>query len=103
MPIVSWAFTTVVLRCSVGGAAVVATAIVIDTTMTMAPISAVDDVVALIVVKSNLAFAMLAAPAVGGLGELSVELLRSFAKETLADTVRRLAFDRTDLSPGVNE
>jgi len=69
----------------------------------MAPISAVDDVVALIVAKSNLAFAMLAAPAVGGLAELSAELLRSFTKETLADTVRFLAFSRTDLSPGVND
>ena len=102
IPIASWAFTTVALQRSVGGAAVVATAIVVDTTMTMAPMSAVNDVVALIVAKSNLAFGALAAPAIGGLAEPSVELLRSLAKETLADTVCLLAFDRTDSSPGVN-
>jgi hypothetical protein len=101
-PITSRAFATVALRRSIGGVAVVATMIVVDTTTTMAPISAVDNVVASIVVKSNLTFGALAAPAVGGLAEPSAELLRSFAKETLADTVRLLAFDRTDLSPGVN-
>jgi hypothetical protein len=41
--------------------AVLATAIVVDTATTMAPISAVDDVVASIVAKSNLAFGTLAA------------------------------------------
>ena len=75
---------------------VLATTIVVDTTMTMAPISAVDDVVASIVAKSNLAFGTLAAPAVEGLVELFAELLRSFPKETLAAMVRLLAFDRTD-------
>ena len=70
--------------------------------MKMAPISVVDNVVALIVAKSNLAFGALAAPAVGGLAEPSAELLRSFAKETLADTVRLLAFNCTDSSPGLN-
>jgi len=69
---------------------------------TMAPISAVDDVVASIVAKSNLAFGTLAAPAVGGLAKPSAELLRSFPKETLAATVRLLAFDRTDSSPSIN-
>ena len=69
---------------------------------TMAPISAVDNVVALIIAKSNLAFGALAAPAVGGLAESSAEHLRSFAKEALADTVRLLAFDCTDSLPGVN-
>ena len=64
IPIVSRAFATVVLRRSVGGAAVIATAIVVNMTTTMAPISAVDDVVASIVAKSNLAFGTLAAPAV---------------------------------------
>jgi hypothetical protein len=102
IPIASRAFATVALRRSVGGAAVVATAIVVDTTTTMAPMSAVNDVVASIVAKSNFVFGALAAPAVGGLAEPSLELLRSLAKETLADTVRLLAFDRTDLSPGVN-
>ncbi len=81
---------------------VVATMIVVDTTTTMAPMSAVDDVVVSIIAKSNLAFGALAAPAVGGLAEPSVELLRSLTKETLADMVRLLAFDCTDLSPGVN-
>jgi len=71
-------------------------------TTTMAPISAVDDVVVLIVAKSNLAFGMLAAPAIGGLAEPSAELLRSFAKETLVDTVCLLAFACTDSLPGVN-
>jgi hypothetical protein len=82
--------------------AVVATVIDVDTTTTMALISAVDSVVALIVAKSNLAFGTLAAPAVGGLVEPSTELLRSFAKETLADTICLLVFNRTDSSPGVN-
>ncbi len=68
----------------------------------MAPISAVNDVVASIVAKSNLAFGALAAPAVRGLAEPFVELLRSFAKETLAETARLLAFDHTSLSPGIN-
>ena len=63
----------------------------------------VDEVVASIIAKSNLAFGMLAAPAAEGLAELSAELLRSFAKETLADTVHLLAFDRYNLSPGVND
>lgn len=94
IPIASRAFATVALR-----AAVLATAIVIDPATTMAPISAVDDVVASIVAKSNLAFGTLAAPAVGGLAELSAELLRSFPKETLAATVRLLAFDRQYLVP----
>ena len=102
IPIASRAFATAALRCSVGGAAVVATAIVVDTTTTMAPMSAVDNAVALIVIKSNLAFGALAEPAIGGLAEPSVELLRSLAKETLVDTVRLLAFDRTNSSPGVN-
>ncbi len=55
MPIVSRAFATVAIRRSVGGAAVVATAIVVDTMATMAPISTVNDVVALILAKSDLA------------------------------------------------
>ena len=102
IPIASQAFATVALQRSIGGAAVVATAIVVDTTTTMAPISVVDDVVASIVAKSNLAFGALAAPAVGCLAEPSAELLQSFAKETLADRVRVLAFNRTGSSPGVN-
>ena len=77
-------------------------AIVVDTTTAMAPISAVDDVVASIVAKSSLAFGTLAAPAVGGLAEPSAELLRSLPKETLAATVRLLAFDRTNSAPGVD-
>ena len=77
-------------------------AIVVDTTTAMAPISAVDDVVASIVAKSSLAFGTLTAPAVGGLAEPSAELLRSLPKETLAATVRLLAFDRTNLAPGVD-
>ena len=56
IPIASRAFATVALRCSVGGAAIVATAIVVDRTTTMAPMSGVDDIVASIVAKSNLAF-----------------------------------------------
>ena len=70
--------------------------IVVDMTTTMAPMSAVDNVVVSIVVKSNLPVGALAVPAVGGLAEPSAELLRSFTKETLADTVRLLAFDCTD-------
>jgi hypothetical protein len=54
MPIASRAFATVAIRRSVRGPAVIATVIVVDTTTTMAPISAVDDVVASIVAKSNL-------------------------------------------------
>ena len=68
----------------------------------MAPISAVDDVVASIVAKSSLAFGTLTALAVGGLAEPSAELLRSLRKETLAATVRLLAFDRTNSAPGVD-
>ena len=102
IPIGSRAFATVAIQRSVGGVAVVATAIVVDTTTTMVPISAVNNVVASVAAKSNLAFGALAATTVRGLAEPSAELLRSFAKETLADTVRLLAFDRTDLSPGVN-
>jgi hypothetical protein len=102
IPIASRLFTMVALRHTVGGAVVVATAIVVDTTTTMAPISAVDDVVASIIAKSNLAFGALAALAIGGLVEPSAELLRSFAKEALADTVRLLAFDCTNSLPGVN-
>jgi hypothetical protein len=41
----------------------------------MAPISTVDNVVASIVAKSNLALGALAVPAVGGLTEPSAELL----------------------------
>ncbi len=96
IPIASRAFATVVLRRSVGGAAVLATAIVINTTTTMAPISAVNNVVASIVVKSNLAFGMLTALAIGGLAEPSADFLRSLPKETLAATVCLLAFDGTD-------
>jgi hypothetical protein len=55
IPIASRAFATVAIRRSVRGAAVVATAIVVDMTTTMALISVVDDVVASIVAKSNLA------------------------------------------------
>ena len=75
IPIASRAFATVALRRSVGGAAALATAIVVNTTTTMAPILAVDNVVALIVAKSNLAFGTLTTPAVGGLAEPSAELL----------------------------
>ncbi len=77
-------------------------AIVVDTTMAMAQISAVEDVVASIVAKSSLVFGTLTAPAVGGLAEPSAELLRSLQKETLAATVRLLVFDRTNLAPGVD-
>ena len=98
IPIASRAITTVALGRSVGGEAVVATAIAVNTTTTMASMSAVDNIVALIVAKSNLAFGALAAPAIRGLAEPSVELLRSFAKETLSDTVRLLVFNRTDSS-----
>jgi hypothetical protein len=55
IPIASRAFATVAIQRSVRGAAVVATAIVVNTTTTMAPISTVDNVVASIVMKSNLA------------------------------------------------
>ncbi len=55
IPIASRAFATVAIQRSVGGAAVVATAIVVDTTTAMAPISAVNNVVASIVAKSDLA------------------------------------------------
>ena len=95
IPIASRAFATVAIQRLVGGAAVVATAIVVDTTTIMAPISAVDNVVASIVAKSNLASGALAAPAVGGLAEPPAELLRSFAKETFADRICLLAFDCT--------
>ena len=95
IPIASRAFATVAIQRFVGGAAVVATAIVADTTTTMAPISTVNDVVASIVAKSNLASGALAAPAIGGLAELPAELLRSFGKETLADRICLLAFDCT--------
>jgi hypothetical protein len=85
----------VALQCSTGGATVVVTAIVVNVTMAMAPISAVDDVAALILTKSNLASGAMAAPAIGGLVEPFGELLRSFAKETLANTIRLLVFDCT--------
>jgi hypothetical protein len=55
----------VAIQRSVKGAAVLTTAIVVDTATTMAPISAVDNVVASIVAKSSLAFRTLTAPAVG--------------------------------------
>jgi hypothetical protein len=77
IPIASRAFATVAIQRSVKGAAVLATAIVVNTTTTMAPISAVDNVVASIVAKSSLAFGTLTAPAVGGLAEPSAELLRA--------------------------
>ena len=102
IPIASRAFATVALRHSVGDAAVVATAFVVDTTTTMAQMSAVNNVVVSIVAKSNLAFGALAAPALEGLAEPSAELLQSFAKEAFADAVCLLAFDCTDLLPGVN-
>ena len=94
IPITSQAFATVALLRSIGGAAVVATAIVLNTT-TMAPISLVDNVAASIAAKSNLASGALVAPAVGGLTDPSTEFLQSFAKETLVDTIRLLAFDCT--------
>ena len=71
IPIASRAFATVAIQCLVGGAVVVATAIVLNTTMKMAPISAVNNVAALI----NLASGALAALAVGGLAEPPPELL----------------------------
>ena len=71
IPIASRAFATVALR-----AAVLATAIVVDTATTMASISAVDNVVASIVAKSNLAFGTLAAPE----AEASRSRPRSFSK-----------------------
>ena len=54
IPIASQAFPTAAIQCSIGGAAVIATVIVVDTTTTMDPLSAVDDVVASIVAKSDL-------------------------------------------------
>ena len=61
----------------------------------MAPISSLVNVLASIVAKSDLASGALAAPTVGGLVDTYVELLRSFAKETLADAIPLLALDRT--------
>ena len=61
------------LQRSVGGAAVVVIATVVDMTMATALISVVDNVAALIVAKSNLASGLMAAPAVGGLAEPSAE------------------------------
>jgi hypothetical protein len=61
----------------------------------MALISTVNNGAASIAAKSNLAFCAMAAPAVRGLTEPSAELLQSFTKETLADTICLLAFDRT--------
>ena len=55
IPIASRAFARVAFRRSVGGATVIATRIVVNTTTTMAPISTVDNVVASIVAKSDLA------------------------------------------------
>ena len=68
----------------------------------MAPMSAVDDVVASIVTKSNLAFGVLAVLAVGGLAEPSVEFLQSLRKGDTCGYGPPLGVDRTDLSPGVN-
>jgi hypothetical protein len=73
---------------------VVATVIVVDTTM-MASISLFNNVAASIITKSDLASGAMAAPAVGGLADTSMEPLRSFTKETLANTIRLLAFDCT--------
>ncbi len=95
IPIASQAFATVALQRSVGGAAAVITAIIVDTMTAMAPILTVNVVAVSIVMKSNLVSGAMATPAIGGLAEPSVELLRSFAKERLADTIRLLAFDRT--------
>ena len=61
--------------------AVIVTAIVVDTITTVAPISAVDNVVASIVAKREFASGALAALAVGGLADTSVELLQSLASE----------------------
>ena len=94
IPIVSGTFTTVAFQRSVGWAAVVAIAIVVDTT-TMALISLLVNVSALIVVKSDLASGALAAPTVGALADMSAELLRSFSKETLADAICLLALGRS--------
>jgi hypothetical protein len=102
IPIASRVVATVALQCSVGGAAVVATVIVVDTTTTMASMSAVDDVVAPIVTKSNLAFGALVVPAVGGLTEPSVELLQSLCKGDTCGYGPPLGVDRTNLLPGVN-
>ena len=74
---------------------VVVTTIIVNTTITVAPISAVGNIVASIVAKSKFASGSLAAPAVGGLADTSVELLQSFASEASADTFRLLAFERT--------
>jgi hypothetical protein len=67
--------------------------IVVDTTMTIAPITAINIVVLSIISKSNLASGVMASLAIQGLAEPSAELLRSFAKEMLLDRVRLLAFD----------
>ena len=93
IPITSQAFIAVAFQCSVEGAAIVVTKIVVDTTAAIAPIFAIDAVASLIVAKSNLVLGAMAALAIQGLAELSVELLRSFAKKTLAATVCILAFD----------
>ena len=54
------------------------------------------------IVVEGMGFGTLTAPAVGGLAEPSADLLRSLRKETLAATVRLLAFDRTNSAPGVD-
>jgi hypothetical protein len=95
IPIVSQAFATVAFQRSLGGAAVVVTVIIVNTTTTMAPISAVNNVAALIVAKSEFASGGMAGLAAGGLADPSMELLQSFARETSADTFRLLAFECT--------
>ena len=92
IPIASRTFTKVAFQCSVGRAAVVAIAIVMDM-KTMALISLLVNVSASIVAKSNLASGALAAPTIGDLADTSAELLQSFSKETLADAIRLLALD----------
>ena len=94
IPIASRAFIMVAFRCSVGGAAVVAIVIVMDTT-TMASISLLVKVSVSIVAKSDLASGALAAPTIGDLADTSGELLQSFLKETLVDAIRLLALDRS--------
>ena len=71
------------------------TAIVVDMTTTVDPISSVDNVATLIVAKSEIESNRLAALAVGVLTDTSAELLRSFVSEASVDRLRLLAFEQT--------
>ncbi len=93
--VASRTFVAVAFQCSVGRVTIIVTAIVVNATLAGALISAVNNIALSIVAKCELVLGAMGATAIRSIVECAAELLRRFAKEAFADTIRFLVLNHS--------